>query len=119
MDGFIFARQSSRRRGEFDRRRQPGGRVHRVYVQADAPYRMLPEDLNNLYVRNAAGGMVPVSALATGRWTYASPRLERYNGFPALNFQGEAAPGQGAGCLCGVDADPAGAVADHDDLLMS
>jgi hydrophobe/amphiphile efflux-1 (HAE1) family protein len=74
-----------------------GGRVHRVYVQADAPYRMLPEDLDHLYVRNAAGGMVPVSALATGRWTYASPRLERYNGFPALNFQGEAAPGRSTG----------------------
>jgi hydrophobe/amphiphile efflux-1 (HAE1) family protein len=74
-----------------------GGRVHRVYVQADAPYRMLPEDLNQLFVRNAAGGMVPVSALATGRWTYASPRLERYNGFPALNFQGEAAPGRSTG----------------------
>ncbi len=74
-----------------------GGRVHRVYVQADAPYRMLPEDLKNLYVRNLAGGMVPVSALASGRWTYASPRLERYNGFPALNFQGEAAPGRSTG----------------------
>jgi len=74
-----------------------GGRVHRVYVQADAPYRMLPEDLKNLYVRNAVGGMVPVSALASGRWTYASPRLERYNGFPALNFQGEAAPGRSTG----------------------
>jgi len=74
-----------------------GGRVHRVYVQADAPYRMLPEDLKNLYVRNSVGGMVPVSGLATGRWTYASPRLERYNGFPALNFQGEAAPGRSTG----------------------
>jgi len=74
-----------------------GGRVHRVYVQADAPYRMLPEDLKNLYVRNNVGGMVPVSALATGRWTYAAPRLERYNGFPALNFQGEAAPGRSTG----------------------
>ncbi len=74
-----------------------GGRVHRVYVQADAPYRMLPEDLNRLYVRNNAGGMVPVSALASGRWTYASPRLERYNGFPALNFQGEAAAGRSTG----------------------
>jgi len=74
-----------------------GGRVHRVYVQADAPYRMLPEDLNRLYVRNAARGMVPVSALASGRWMYASPRLERYNGFPALNFQGEAAAGRSTG----------------------
>jgi HAE1 family hydrophobic/amphiphilic exporter-1 len=74
-----------------------GGRVHRVYVQADAPYRMLPEDLNRLFVRNAAGRMVPVSALASGRWTYASPRLERYNGFPALDFLGEAAPGKSTG----------------------
>ena len=74
-----------------------GGRVQRVYVQADAPYRMLPEDLNRLYVRNAVGGMVPVAALASGRWTYASPRLERYNGFPALNFQGEAAAGRSTG----------------------
>jgi multidrug efflux pump subunit AcrB len=74
-----------------------GGRVHRVYVQADAPYRMLPEDLKDLYVRNNVGGMVPISALASGRWTYASPRLERYNGFPALNFQGEAAPGRSTG----------------------
>jgi hydrophobe/amphiphile efflux-1 (HAE1) family protein len=74
-----------------------GGRVHRVYVQADAPYRMLPEDLNRLYVRNNAGRMVPVSALASGRWTYNSPRLERYNGFPALDFVGEAAPGKSTG----------------------
>ncbi len=74
-----------------------GGRVQRVYVQADAPYRMLPDDLNHLYVRNTVGGMVPVSALASGRWTYDSPRLERYNGFPALNFQGEAAPGRSTG----------------------
>jgi HAE1 family hydrophobic/amphiphilic exporter-1 len=74
-----------------------GGRVHRVYVQADAPYRMLPEDLNRLYVRNNAGGIVPISALASGRWRYDSPRLERYNGFPALNFQGEASPGRSTG----------------------
>jgi len=74
-----------------------GGRVHRVYVQADAPYRMLPEDLNHLYVRNNAGRMVPVTALASGRWIFDSPRLERYNGFPALNFQGEAAGGKSTG----------------------
>jgi HAE1 family hydrophobic/amphiphilic exporter-1 len=74
-----------------------GGRVHRVYVQADAPYRMLPEDLNRLYVRGNPGGMVPISALASGRWRYDSPRLERYNGFPALDFLGEAAPGKSTG----------------------
>jgi HAE1 family hydrophobic/amphiphilic exporter-1 len=74
-----------------------GGRVKRVYAQADAPYRMLPKDLDRLYVRNNRGGMVPVSALATGHWVYESPRLERYNAFPALNFQGEAAPGRSSG----------------------
>jgi hydrophobe/amphiphile efflux-1 (HAE1) family protein len=74
-----------------------GGRVKRVYAQADAPFRMLPRDLDRLYVRNNQGGMVPVSALASGRWIYASPRLERYNAFPALNFQGEAAPGRSSG----------------------
>jgi HAE1 family hydrophobic/amphiphilic exporter-1 len=73
------------------------GRVKRVYAQLDAPYRMLPGDLDDLYVRNAAGGMVPFSTLATGRWVTGSPRLERYNGFPALNFLGEAAPGYSSG----------------------
>jgi HAE1 family hydrophobic/amphiphilic exporter-1 len=73
------------------------GRVKRVYVQADAPYRMLPSDLDRLYVRKNSGGMVPVSGLASGRWVYASPRLERYNSFPSLNFQGEPAPGRSSG----------------------
>jgi HAE1 family hydrophobic/amphiphilic exporter-1 len=41
--------------------------------------------------------MVPVSAVASGRWRYDSPRLERFNGFPALNFQGEAAQGRSTG----------------------
>ncbi len=74
-----------------------GGRVKRVYVQADAPYRMLPKDLNFLYVRNNAGKMVPLSALASGHWFFDSPQLERYNGFPALNFLGEAAAGKSSG----------------------
>jgi len=74
-----------------------GGRVKRVYAQADAPFRMLPKDLDRLYVRNSQGGMVPVLALATGHWIYASPRLERYNAFPALNFLGEAASGHSSG----------------------
>ncbi|HWR34576.1 MAG TPA: efflux RND transporter permease subunit [Clostridia bacterium] len=74
-----------------------GGRVKRVYVQADAPYRMLPTDLERLYVRNSKGGMVPFNTLTSGRWVYDSPRLERFNGFPALNFQGEPAPGRSSG----------------------
>ncbi|PIQ93210.1 MAG: hydrophobe/amphiphile efflux-1 family RND transporter [Nitrospirae bacterium CG_4_10_14_0_8_um_filter_41_23] len=73
------------------------GRVKRVYVQADAPYRMLPSDLEKLYVRNTAGNMVPFSSFASSRWTTGSPRLERFNGFPSLNIWGEPAPGRSSG----------------------
>ena len=65
-----------------------GGRVKRVYVQADAPYRMLPKDLERLYVRNATGTMTPFSAFATGHWSYGAPLLERFNSFPATNIWG-------------------------------
>jgi len=74
-----------------------GGRVKRVYAQADAPYRMLPEDLRRLHVRNNAGKMVPFSSFASGHWTSGSPKLERFNGFPSLNILGEAAPGRSSG----------------------
>ncbi len=74
-----------------------GGRVKRVYAQADAPYRMLPKDIENLYVRNSSGKMVPFSAFASGSWTYGSPRLERYNGFSSLNIWGEPAQGRSSG----------------------
>ena len=67
------------------------GRVKRVYIQADAPYRMLPKDLEKLYVRNAAGKMVPFASFASTRWTSGSPQLERFNGFPSLNIWGEPA----------------------------
>jgi HAE1 family hydrophobic/amphiphilic exporter-1 len=73
------------------------GRVKRVYAQADAPFRMLPSDLDRLHVRSLRGGLVPLSALASGRWVYGSPRLERYNGVPAMNIQGEPAPGWSTG----------------------
>ncbi len=73
------------------------GRIKRVYVQADAPFRMAPEDFNQWYVRNSSGSMVPVSAFATARWEYGSPRLERYNGISALNINGQAAPGVSSG----------------------
>jgi hydrophobe/amphiphile efflux-1 (HAE1) family protein len=74
-----------------------GGRVKRVYAQADAPYRMLPGDLEKLYVRNNKGKMVPFSSFASGHWTSGSPKLERFNGFPSLNILGEAAPGRSSG----------------------
>ncbi len=74
-----------------------GGRVKRVYAQADAPYRMLPKDLEKLYVRNAAGTMTPFTSFATGHWFQGSPLLERFNSFPALNIWGEPAPGKSSG----------------------
>ncbi len=73
------------------------GRVKRVYAQADAPYRMSPDDLDRLRVRNLRGQSVPLSAVTAGRWVYGSPRLERYNSFEAMNIQGEAAPGRSTG----------------------
>ncbi|WGY48355.1 efflux RND transporter permease subunit [Vibrio sp. ABG19] len=73
------------------------GRVKRVYVQADAPYRMTPDDLSLWHVRNADGDMVPFDAFATTRWSFGSPRLERFNGVPAVNIQGSAAPGKSTG----------------------
>ena len=73
------------------------GRVKKVYVQADAKFRMLPEDINTLYVRSANGEMVPFSAFSTARWIYGSPRLERYNGLPSMEILGEAAPGKSTG----------------------
>ena len=73
------------------------GRVKRVFIQADAEHRMLPGDIENIYVRNNQGKMVPLSALATGRWVFGSPPLERFNGFPALNILGESAPGRSTG----------------------
>ena len=73
------------------------GRVKKVFIQGDASSRMLPEDLNKWFVRNAAGQMVPFSAFATGKWIYASPRLERYNGLPSVEILGTPAPGQSTG----------------------
>jgi HAE1 family hydrophobic/amphiphilic exporter-1 len=74
-----------------------GGRVKRVFLQADAPYRMLPKDIEKLYVRNTAGKMVPFSSFASAHWTSGSPRLERFNGFPSMNIWGEPAPGRSSG----------------------
>ncbi|WP_426057135.1 efflux RND transporter permease subunit [Janthinobacterium sp. PSPC2-1] len=73
------------------------GRVKKVFIQGDASSRMLPEDLNKWFVRNAAGQMVPFSAFATGKWIYASPRLERYEGLPSVEILGTPAPGQSTG----------------------
>ena len=73
------------------------GRVKKVYVQADARFRMLPGDINNLYVRGSNGQMVPFSAFSSSHWITGSPRLERYNGVPSMEILGEAAPGKSTG----------------------
>lgn len=73
------------------------GRVKRVYLQADAPFRMLPEDLDRWYLRNASGEMVPFSAFASSRWSYGSPRLERYNGASSVQILGSPAAGVSSG----------------------
>ncbi len=73
------------------------GRVKKVFLQSDAKYRMLPEDIYKWYVSNKNGDMVPFSAFATARWQYGSPRLERYNGIPSMEILGQAAPGISTG----------------------
>jgi HAE1 family hydrophobic/amphiphilic exporter-1/multidrug efflux pump len=81
------------------------GRTKRVYMQADAPFRMNPEDLDRWYVRNRQGEMVPFSAIARSRWTYGSPKLERFNGIPAVIIQGEPAAGRSSGdAMAALDA---------------
>jgi multidrug efflux pump len=73
------------------------GRVKKVFVQGDAQYRMLPEDVQHWYVRNNKNEMVPFSAFTSGRWIFGSPRLERYNGVPAINLLGQGAEGVSSG----------------------
>ncbi len=73
------------------------GRVKKVFVQGDAQFRMLPEDVSNWYARNNKGEMVPFSAFTTGRWIFGSPRLERYNGVASININGQGAPGVSSG----------------------
>lgn len=74
-----------------------GPRVQRVIVQLDAPYRMTPEDIGKVYVRNKTGGMVPLSSFTHIDWTFGSPQLQRYNGIPAVNIVGAATPGLSSG----------------------
>ncbi|ESQ73637.1 efflux RND transporter permease subunit [Asticcacaulis sp. AC402] len=73
------------------------GRVKRVYVQADSPFRMRPDDLNRWYVRNRDGAMVGFSAFGSSRWTTGTPSLERYQGSPSTGVQGMPAEGQSSG----------------------
>ncbi len=73
------------------------GEIKPVYVQADAPFRMQPTDINRWYARNDAGEMVPFSAFATTQWVQGSPSLARFNGTAAVSISGSAAPGASSG----------------------
>ena len=73
------------------------GRIKKVFIQGDTDSRMLPQDFFKWYVRNNTGAMVPFSAFAAGSWVYGSPKLERYNGVPSAEIQGEPAPGVSTG----------------------
>lgn len=73
------------------------GRVKKVYLQADAEHRMVPADLDKWTVKNNQGDMVMFSSFATVDWGLASPKLERYNGVPAVEILGESAPGWTSG----------------------
>ena len=73
------------------------GRVKKVFIQADAPFRAKPEDLDNIYVRGSTGTMAPVSAIATQRWIFGPTRLERYNGVSSMEILGSPAPGVSTG----------------------
>ncbi|MEF3107649.1 efflux RND transporter permease subunit [Raoultella sp. WB_B2P2-3] len=73
------------------------GRVKRVYVMGDSPYRMMPDDIDKWFVRAGNGKMVPFSSFASAKWVYGSPRLERFNGLPAMEILGQPAPGRSSG----------------------
>lgn len=73
------------------------GRIKKVYVQGDAPYRQAPEDVKKWYVKNDKGEMVPFASFVSLDWTYGSPRLERFNGLGGVNIQGSPAPGYTTG----------------------
>jgi multidrug efflux pump len=74
-----------------------GGRILRVLLAADAPFRMTPQDVLDLKVRNTQGEMVPFGAFTTVTWTAGPPQIQRYNGYPSMNISGTAAPGRSTG----------------------
>ncbi|MFM0019107.1 efflux RND transporter permease subunit [Paraburkholderia azotifigens] len=73
------------------------GRIKKVYLQGDAPFRMTPEDMSKWYVRGSFGSMMPLTSVASGHWTYGSPKLERYNGISSVEIQGQASAGKSTG----------------------
>lgn len=73
------------------------GRTYQVNVQAESPYRLQPEDISHLRTRNAAGEMIPLGSVVNVRPIYGPDRVMHYNGFPAAEINGAAAPGYSSG----------------------
>ncbi len=73
------------------------GRILRVQMQAEADIRRTPDDIMKLSIRNNKGNMVPLSELATPRWVVGAPKLDRFNGLPAMKISGSSAPGRSTG----------------------
>ena len=84
------------------------GRIKKVFMQGDAPYRMNPADVDIWHVRNSNGDMVPFSSFSSGRWSFGSPKLERFNGISSVNIQGAPAPGVSSGDAMAIMAKLAG-----------
>jgi multidrug efflux pump len=73
------------------------GRILRVQMQADARTRSTPEQILQIPVRNVQGGMVPLSEFSRAKWVVDLPKLDRYNGLPAMKISGNPAPGRSSG----------------------
>jgi len=73
------------------------GRTYQVNVQAESPYRLQPEDISHLRTRNLAGEMIPLGSVVTVKPIYGPDRVMHYNGFPAAEINGAAAPGFSTG----------------------
>jgi multidrug efflux pump len=73
------------------------GRVKRVFVQADAPYRAAPRDIDQWFVRNSQGDMVPFSSFSQTSWTTTPTSVSRFLGYPSYELQGQGAPGVSSG----------------------
>ena len=95
--GDIFDTLSTAWGGSFVNNFIDRGRVKKVYIQGDAPYRSSPDDLGRWYVRGSTGSMAPFSAFSSTNWLTGPAQLQRYNGIPAMEIQGQAAPGKSSG----------------------
>jgi hydrophobe/amphiphile efflux-1 (HAE1) family protein len=73
------------------------GRTFRVTAQADAPFRMTPDDIGRIRVKNSSGNMVPLSSVVTFKYQSGPSRVPRYNLYPAADLLGSAAPGFSSG----------------------